>query len=500
MTTEMPGPIRLGDRTAAWLVAYASGAVLMLEILSLRLVAPYVGVTLETSTAVIGFALAAIAAGAKLGGQIADHVSPTKLLGPTMVAGGILVLCVGPAVRWTGGFARPGDAITVLLVTAAAVFVPASLLSAISPMVVKLQLTELSQTGTVVGALSGVATLGALVSTFATGFLLVATVPTSVILLVLGASLVVIGVALSIRHRTLRGLPVLLAVVVAGGLGLAGPGARCDVETAYHCALIVPDEDRGSGRLLQLDTLSHSYVDLADPTHLEFSYIRGIASVVDAALPQDGLRALHLGGGGLTLPRYLVASRSNSDNLVFEIDGGVVQLDEERLGARLGGELEVRVEDARVGLAGEPSDSRDLVVGDAFSGLSVPWHLTTIEAVSEVRRVLGPDGLYVVNVIDYPPLGFIRAEAATIAEVFPHLALIGRPEVVAGNDGGNLLIVGSEQPLPIDVVESALTERAPELEVVVDEDSVESFVGDASALTDDFAPVDQLLTPYPPSA
>ena len=472
----------------------------MLEILSLRLVAPYVGLTLETSTAVIGFALAAIAVGAKVGGLVADRFSPTKLLGPTMMGGGILVICVGPAVRWTGGLARPGDVITVLLVTAVAVFVPASLLSAITPMVVKLQLTELSQTGTVVGALSGVATLGALVSTFATGFLLVATAPTSVILLALGASLVATGVALMIRHRTVSVLPVFLAVVVAGAAALAAPVARCDVETAYHCALIVHDPARESGRLLQLDTLSHSYVDLSDPTHLEFTYIRGIASVVDALLPGDGLRALHLGGGGLTLPRYLAASRSNGHNLVFEIDRGVVQLDEDQLGARLSDDLDVRVKDARVGLAAEPTASRDLVVGDAFSGLSVPWHLTTVEAVREVRRVLRDDGLYVVNVIDYPPLGFIRAEAATIREVFPHVALIARAEVLAGDAGGNLLIVGSQRPLAADTLESALGERAPELDVVAADESLESFIGEASVLTDDFAPVDQLLTPYPPPA
>ena len=469
----------------------------MLEILSLRVVAPYVGLTLETSTAVIGFALAAIAAGATIGGRVADRFSPTKLLGPTLVGAGILVVFVGPAVRWTGNLARPGDVITVLLVTAAAVFAPASLLSAVTPMVIKLRLNTLSETGAVVGSLSGVATLGALVSTFATGFLLVATVSTSTILLGLGGSLIVIGVALTFRHRATHLLPLLLAIAVAVSAAVAAPDARCDVETAYHCARIVSDEDRETGRLLQLDTLSHSYVDLADPTHLEFRYIRGIASIVDATMPEEGLRALHLGGGGLTFPRYLAATRSNSHNLVLEIDPGVVELDEEQLGAQLGEELEVRVQDARVGLAAEATGSRDLVVGDAFSGLSVPWHLTTIEAVDEVRRVLRDDGLYVVNVIDYPPLRFARAEIATIAEAFPHLALIARADVLARRDGGNLLIVGSKRPLAEEVLEKELAERAADLDILVDEERLAEFVGEAQVLTDDFAPVDQLLTPYP---
>ena len=469
----------------------------MLEILSLRLVAPYVGLTLETSTAVIGFALAAIATGAKVGGRIADRTSPKRLLGPTFLIGGVLVLCVGPAVHWTGGVAQPGDVVAVLLITAVAIFVPASMLSAVTPMVTKLQLNELSQTGTVVGALSGAATLGALVSTFATGFLLVATAPVRLILILLGASLILTGVTLAIRHRTGRTLPMVMTVIFAGSVATLGPGDRCDVETAYHCALIVQDETRESGRLLQLDTLSHSYVDLADPTYLEFTYIKGIAAIVDASLPQEDLRALHLGGGGLTMPRYLAATRPDSHNLVFEIDRGVVEIDEEQLGAQLGAELEVRVKDARVGLAGEASESRDLVVGDAFSGLSVPWHLTTVEAVREVRRVLR-NGLYLVNIIDYPPQGFVRAETATIAEVFPHLALVARPEVLTGQDGGNLVIVASELPLSARTLEEALAERAPELGVLVGDSSVASFIGGSSVLTDDFAPVEQLLTPYAP--
>jgi hypothetical protein len=488
-----PG-VGLSGSAAAALVFFSSGAVLVLEILSLRLVAPYLGLTLETSTAIIGFALGAIAAGAWFGGVIADRISPHRLLGPVLLGAGILVLFVGPAVRWVGEMVRGGDVGAVLLMAAVAVFAPAALLSAVTPMVVKLRLATLTETGTVVGRLSGIATLGALVATFATGFLLVAAVPTSAILLGLGGALILSGAVLVVRLRGLAAVSAPLAIALVGvGAAVAAP-TPCDVETAYHCARVVRDDSRENGRTLQLDTLNHSYVELDDPTYLEFSYIRAFASVADAAVPSGGLRTLHLGGGGLTFPRYLRATRSGSRNLVFEIDRGVVELDEEQLGLRQNDELGVEIRDARSGLTAEPSSSRDLVVGDAFGGLTVPWHLTTRETVADVRRVLTSEGVYVVNVIDYPPLRFARAEIATIRDVFPHVIVIARPLVLRGTDGGNMVIAASDAPFPIDEILDELANRAPEYSLMSDPDEIATYIDGAQVLTDDFAPVDQLVT------
>lgn len=495
---DRPRPSRnLSSGLAASLVFLSSGAVLVLEILALRLVAPYVGISLETSTAVIGFALAAIATGAWLGGKAADAVPPARLLGPAVMVAGVLVLFVGPTVRFSGEQLRGGQVPGILLLAAVAVFAPAALLSAITPMVVKLRLGALAETGRVVGRLSGIGTLGALVATFGTGFLLVSAAPTSAILLILGAVLVVLGVALTLM---LRGFgpavgPAVFAFLGAGSLLLAPE--PCEVETAYHCANIVPDGIRPAGRTLQLDTLSHSYVDLSDPTYLEFSYIRGIASVIDTVWPAgQGLEALHIGGGGFTLPRYLRATRPATRSLVLEIDRGVVELDQERLGLKLDNRLQVDVGDARTALSRLPEDSRDIIVGDAFGGLSVPWHLTTRETIENIRRILRPAGVYTVNVIDYPPLGFARAEVRTLASVFEHSSVIARPAVLGGTEGGNLVLVGSDRPLPVAEIAEELQRRAPELSLVSGKNQIEEFWSDAPLLTDDFAPVDQLLSPY----
>ncbi|WP_231486691.1 fused MFS/spermidine synthase [Candidatus Blastococcus massiliensis] len=501
---EVPDAPQASPPLPGWVAAtvtfLSSGAVLVMEIVGLRLIAPYVGVTLQTSTAVIGFALAAIALGAWTGGAVADRVDPRRLIAPLMVAGGALVIAVLPLVRFTGSLVSGADAGAVLLLAAVAVVVPAALLSAVPPMVVKLQLSNLDETGAVVGRLSGIGTLGAIAATFVTGFLLIAVLPSSVILVGTGVVTVAVGVALGVMLQRVSGhgrAPAALVVLaVAGSLLAALAPTPCEEETAYHCARVEADPERDSGRVLRLDTLRHSYVDLADPTHLEFEYVRAIAAVSDVLRPEgEPLSALHLGGGGLTLPRYLAEVRPGTRSRVIEVDPGVVRIDREQLGLETSDRLQVTVADGRVGLGEEPAGERDLVVGDAFGGLAVPWQLTTREAVELVDRALADDGVYAINLIDHPPLGFVRAELATLRAVFPHVALLARIPVLAGEDGGNLVAVASRSPIPADALAERLTDHDLIWRVAQGTD-LDRFIGDADVLTDDHAPVDQLLTPY----
>ncbi|MGY1803402.1 fused MFS/spermidine synthase [Blastococcus sp. SYSU D00922] len=499
------GPVPSGALpgwVAAVVTFLSSGAVLVLEIVGLRLIAPYVGVTLQTSTAVIGYALAAIALGAWSGGIVADRTDPRRLIAPLMVAGGALVIAVLPLVRFTGSLLSGPDAGAVLLLAAVAVVVPAALLSAVPPMVVKLQLASLDETGAVVGRLSGIGTLGGIAATFVTGFVLIAILPSSVIMVATGVVTVLVGLAVAVFLRRRAGggagsVPVALLVLAVAGGGLAAIApSPCETETGYHCARVEADPERESGRVLFLDTARHSYVDLEDPTYLEFSYVRAIASVTDVLRDEgDPLSALHVGGGGLTLPRYLEEVRPGTESLVLEVDPGVVAIDREQLELETSDRMQVRVTDGRVGLAEERAGSRDLVVGDAFGGLSVPWQLTTREAVELVDRALTDDGVYAINLIDHPPLAFVRAELATLRAVFPHVALLARAPILAGEDGGNVVAVASRSPIPVEALERRLTEREPDWQLAEGAE-LDRFIGDAETLTDDFAPVDQLLTPY----
>jgi spermidine synthase len=506
-TTEArPRPIALPNAFAAAIVFVAAAAVLVLETLALRLIAPYVGVTLQTNTAVIGAALLAIAAGAWSGGRAADRVAdPLRLIGPMLLAGAALTLLTLPAVRYVGQATRDtGDASATLLLAMAAVILPAGLLSAVAPVVAKLQLRDLHETGTIVGKLSGIGTLGGIVATFATGFVLVAAFATSTILIATAVAVAVVGALVLGYERQRTGswgggdgrvpgaaaalLPVaLLLVVVAPN--------PCQKETEYHCARVVADPDRPGGRTLELDTLRHSYVDLTDPEYLEFDYTKAIASVAGAIRPAGApVQALHIGGGGFTMPRYLAATRAGTRSTVLEIDGGVVALGRQELGVGAIPGLAVRVGDARTGLQEQPRGRFDLVVGDAFGGLAVPWHLTTREVAEQVRDVLTGGGVYAVNVIDYPPDRFARAEAATLRSVFGHVVLLGAPVTVAGEGGGNHVLVASRRPLPLADIQARLAERNPW--VVAGEQATAAFAGRAPVLTDAHAPVDQLITQF----
>jgi spermidine synthase len=266
------------------------------------------------------------------------------------------------------------------------------------------------------------------------------------------------------------------------------------VETAYHCARVDNDPNVTGGRTLILNSARHSYVDLNDPRNLEFAYVQWIGAVTDTVRPATApIKALHLGGGGFTVPQYVAATRPGSDQLVLELDGGLVDLDRQQLGLRTGPGLRTRVGDARVGLAEQRTGAYDLVVGDAFGHLVVPWHLATREMAADIARVLTADGVYAQNVIDYPPDRFIKAELATVADVFPHVALIAPPAGLAGEIGSNFLIVASKSPLQLSALRDALT-LVDEPVTLLSGPDLTTYIGDSRILTDDYAPVDQLLS------
>ena len=487
--------VSLGPYTAAGLVFFASAGVLVVEIVALRLLAPYFGLTLETSTMVIAIALAAIASGSWTGGQVADRVPPLSLVGPLLAVSGAVVALTPALVRVT---AATGSTLLLTVVAAVMIFVPGALLAAVTPLITKLSLRSLEQTGTVVGQLSGISTAGSIVGTVVTGFVLITRVPVSGIMIGLGLALIVVAVVLmGLSRRPLVVLPV--AALVLSGTLVATVPSGCDLETAYHCAAIRSDPERSSGRTLVLDGSSHSYVDLDDPTHLEYDYVRGVVATIDSAFPAGApLRAHHLGGGGLTVPHYLAATRPGTRSTVSEIDPGVIRLDRERLGLDPDDGIELTVEDARLGLGRLGPEQVDLVVGDAFGGVSVPWHLTTRETVAEIERVLDDDGVYVLNVIDSGSLDFARAEAATLADVFEHVAVASEPAVVArtnGQRGANVVLAASNRPLDGAAIAARMQELGTGWPVITGERASEWW-GDAVRLTDDYAPVDQLMDPY----
>lgn len=484
----------LRPAAAGALVFVTSGCVLVLEILAGRLLAPYVGVTLQTYTGIIGTVLAGIALGTWWGGRLADNFDPRRLIGPLVATGGLAALATVPLVRILGEAMRGQGGAAIVVLSAAGFVLPAALLSAVNPAVVKQQLRALHETGSVVGRLSAVSTAGAIAGTFLAGFVLVAATSTTVLIVAISLGLVLLGAGLWWRAARPGVLPLALLIVIGtGGAVLAlAVGRPCDVETAYYCAIIGRDAERPGGRLLILDDLRHSYVDLDDPTHIEFRYLRVTAAAIEAVFADEPLDALHIGGGGFTLPAWLAATRPGSDSHVLELDAGIVELAEEQLGLETGPSLTVDVGDARLGITSVATGDYDFVMGDAFGSRSVPWHLTSVEFLREVDRVLRTDGLYVINVIDGPEMRFARAKVATLQEVFAYVAVVAPPSAIEGQSGANVVLLASQQPIALDALAYLVAANGDGDQVLTPTEAT-IWAGDALVLRDDFAPVDQYL-------
>jgi MFS family permease len=461
-------------------VFLAAGAVLLIEILAVRLVAPYVGVSLNTYTGIIGTVLAGISAGAWVGGWTADRMEPRKLVGPLLIVGGVLALATGPLTTALGEDIRSDSLKAIVALSAATVFLPAFVLSSVHPIVVKMQLQSLSVTGSVVGRLSAFATAGALVGTFGTGFFLTAHFPSRAILAGVAAILILTGAVLwwrLIRRAQPGAVAALALVTVAAGSAAASIDGPCKVESAYACIQV--ESDGGDARLLVLDNFPNSYVNLRDPTQLSFAYARVMGAVVDSFRdPAKPIAALQVGGGAFTLPRYIAAVRPGSRNTVMEIDPAVVDTAREDFGLRDGPRLTIEEADARLVIRKERSQSYDLVIGDAFSGRSAPWQLTTREFLEQVHRVLRPRGLYMMNLIDRRG-DFVRAEAETMTQVFRYVTLFDLDH--------NHVLLASDAPIDPSWVTRHVSVPP------VSGAALRQRIGDARGLDDDFAPVDQLL-------
>ena len=264
---------------------------------------------------------------------------------------------------------------------------------------------------------------------------------------------------------------------------------RRQVDTGV--AELLRDADRPSSWELSLDGVPQSHVDLDDPTHLDFAYVRLLGDLLDLVRPEgEPLTVLHLGGGACTLPRYVAATRPGSTQLVVEADAALAELVRSELGTA---GFKLRVGDAREQVARLADASSDVVLGDVFEAARIPSHVATVEHVREVARVLRPGGLYAVNVGDGGSLAFTRGQVATLRAVFGQVVLLGDPGVLRGRRFGNLVLAGSAAPLPLDGLRRRAARAAGTARVVSGTD-LEDFAAGAPVATD----AGGVVTPTPP--
>lgn len=211
---------------------------------------------------------------------------------------------------------------------------------------------------------------------------------------------------------------------------------------------IVPG-DRAGSFVLRMSGMGQSYVDLEDPTRLVFEYVRRIGDVIDVCAPAgEPVRVVHVGGAGLTLPRYVATTRPRSPQVVLEPAAAVTELVRRQLPLPRQSGIKVRDVDGRAGLAALRDSHAEVLVIDAFADARVPGALMTLELFAEAARVVEPAGLIVLNVTDRAPFGWTRRVVAGLRTVFPDLLLTAEPATLRAKRLGNLVIVGSRATVP----------------------------------------------------
>ncbi|WP_051425935.1 spermidine synthase [Jiangella gansuensis] len=218
-------------------------------------------------------------------------------------------------------------------------------------------------------------------------------------------------------------------------------------------AELVPDESDPGGWSVMVNGATSSYVHLDDPTRLDFEYMQWTGHILDVlAPPGEPVTAVHVGGAGCTLARYVAATRPGTRQTVFEVDPALATLMRQAFDLKSVPGLRLRAMDGLVGLRRLDAGRADVVIRDAFDRIRVPQHLATVDFFQEVARVLTSSGVYVGNVADTAEVRESRVEAASALEVFAHVALVAEPTQLRGRRYGNIVVVASNAPLPEDLL------------------------------------------------
>ncbi len=509
--------MRLDVVRAAVIVFTASFCTLVIELVAGRVLAPHVGVSLYTWTSIIGVVLAGISAGAWAGGWIADRRPATSTLGMLLLAAGVTAMLIVPATTFLAGddglLTTLGIATTLLARVVALsfllFFLPAFFLGMISPVAVRLVVRDLDTTGRVVGRLYALSTLGSIAGTFVTGFWLVAAFGTRATLI--GTGVVLIAAALILGDLVGRRVRIAGGAVLLAGLAFlalrtqpllppshdpvlhAGIGTLHFEESQYYTIRVertVREDDGKPINALHLDHLVHSYADPRDPAYLEYDYLRAFNEVVrETARRRAAFRVLFIGGGAYTLPRLIERDHPHAQVDVVEIDPAVSRVARRWFQLSRGGRIRTVNADARwFAMRAEENGVYDAIFIDAFNDLSVPYHLTTREMTARLDELLRPDGALVANIIDdYQHGRFLPAYVRTLEAVFGQGRVTVALETAedATSDRSTFVVVAS-RTLPR--FENAYVIPQVELRAYLTARS-------SRILTDDHAPVDNMLAP-----
>jgi spermidine synthase len=491
-------------------VFLSSALLLVLEIVAARLIAPYVGVSLYTWSAVIGVVLAGLSIGNALGGAWADRRASAGAAGGVLLAAGIASLGI-PWLLLLSAQQLQAQELSILSTSLILVlvlfFVPALLIGIVTPLLTTLALSHSDRTGHIVGMMHALGATGSIIGTFAAAWWLIPWLGSRDVVLTSGALLMLTGlVLLRPRRRPRQTVGILLALLLAalvGGSTLYRPAlaSPCDEESSYFCIRTIDEGEHpqlGRVRSLVLDHLLHGTNVENDGTYLHAPYVQLMHELMcrhhhDKA----SLSAFFIGGGAYTQPRALWLMEKPIDITVSELDPVVTEVARETLFLD---DRDMRVVhgDARAVLNRLPVGERfDIIVGDAFHDVSVPYHLVTREFAELLKRRLNDGGIYVLNLVDaYPEGRLAAAMVKTLRSVFAEVE-VWLQELPTGS--GRVTYVLSASDLPTEMAGRgerlhALTRPARSWIRVSAHLRGLAETSDLPLLTDDNAPVEQLIS------
>jgi spermidine synthase len=485
-------------------VSLAAAGGLVLEIVAGRLLAPYVGMSLYTWTAIIAVVLAGFSIGHWIGGRLAGaDCIPQAGARRVALAFALASAAALAALILLRLVARPllavglSPILAIVLLASVLFLLPSLFIGIVSPILTKLAVDDAPEPGRAIGRMYALGALGSIAGTLAAGYLFIAWIGSTGTVLAVAAVYALIALVFARVGRSLANTAALLAIL-ASGFGFAGArldafAAPCTVESDYYCIRIA-DFSRQSGRpsaVMVLDHLGHGINDRDDPTLLYSAYLQLTEELARQRFGPDRLDALLVGGGALTLPRAWLAGRQQARIMVAEIDPTVTRTAIERMWIRPDARLDIRHGDARVVVQ---SLSRaplfDVVLGDVFHDISMPAHLVTREFHDEIKARLKSNGFYAVNVIESARAPrFLLAFMHTLSQSFGHVQAWVEDGDIEAAGRITYLVTASDAAFPEDHLsaERPIARRWTAL-------PMQDRKFTPLVLIDDHAPVDRLMS------
>ena len=503
------GAMTLTGRIGLAAALFATSALgLIVEIVAARLIAPYVGMSIYTWTAIIATVLAGMSAGHWIGGRLAERSDRQglSLIALMLAIATLNVLAIPLLLRWTAPAVLGAEipiVAAVVGVSSVLFFVPSLLIAGVTPILTRIAIdAEPGRRGIVLGRMFALGAGGAILGTLAAGFVFISWIGSQGTLMAIAAALGVMAAAFALGARNLKPAQVAIAVIVAAG-ALAALRAddllasACDVESRYYCIRILDysAETETDSRLMVLDHMGHGINDKNDPTRLHSSYVELLDRMVrDRFAGRDDLASYFIGGGAYTLPRAWAVTYPDGRHEVAEVDPEVTRLAKEMMWFQPHPAVHVAHADARVHLRNIADASLDVVVGDAFHDISVPQHLVTLEFAREIKTKLAPGGIYVMNVIDGArEPKFLLAMLKTLFEVFPVVEIWVDTTQMGSSGRLTYLLSASDTPVPTAVLSSRRNDGRQWRRVNPGAIAGSLTPEDVPVLTDDLAPVDRLM-------